>query len=311
MKLNINYNLSLAFLFFTITIIAQSEQFYVSEGGYLDQQPPGLNPEIFAPGLVTSKGRDGCIGIGMNDNLIIFQHVQSHKTEIFEMIRVNGKWQEPVLLPFSKSHPVGDFTISPDGITLYFQSNIDVEQFPDGGGGNIWVSIRGEFGWTSPKLLNVPVNSKYHDSFPHLSSDGELYFFSRRPGGYGKSDLYIATSSEKQFDTVKNLGPVLNTVDHEWDPFIAYDGSYIIYCGTGSKSLGEDDLFISFRDKDGNWMEPIHFDAPINSEYSENRPWISLDGRYLFFASTRPGYGSRDIYWVDTKVIGELRPKDL
>jgi hypothetical protein len=62
---------------------------------------------------------------------------------------------------------------------------------------------------------------------------------------------------------------------------------------------------------------------PINSAATENRPFVTLDGRYLFFmsdrvvhdpsleelrADLRPGNGSRDVYWVDAKIIDRLRP---
>jgi len=43
----------------------------------------------------------------------------------------------------------------------------------------------------------------------------------------------------------------------------------------------------------------------VNSEYSDNRPYVSPDGKYLFFYSGRTGNG--DIYWVDAKVIERFR----
>jgi len=68
---------------------------------------------------------------------------------------------------------------------------------------------------------------------------------------------------------------------------------------------------------------------PSGREWSA---FVSRDGEYLFFMSNRvtpaargswvgkpvaelldlsrrPGYGSEDIYWVDARVIEELRPK--
>jgi hypothetical protein len=46
---------------------------------------------------------------------------------------------------------------------------------------------------------------------------------------------------------------------------------------------------------------------PINSSASENRPWVSLDGKYFFFASNRPGQGKRDVYWVSAKILEKFR----
>ncbi len=72
---------------------------------------------------------------------------------------------------------------------------------------------------------------------------------------------------------------------------------------------------------------------PINSKASEICPSVSPDGKYLFFTSRRtshrnysetqltyeekmkilnsPGNGEEDIYWVDVKVIEDLKPNDL
>jgi hypothetical protein len=61
----------------------------------------------------------------------------------------------------------------------------------------------------------------------------------------------------------------------------------------------------------------------INSSANENRPFLTLDGKYFIFTSNRvahhptfedfdpserPGNGSRDIYWVDARVIEQFRP---
>lgn len=45
----------------------------------------------------------------------------------------------------------------------------------------------------------------------------------------------------------------------------------------------------------------------INSEDSENRPYITPDGKYFFFTSTNRG--NRDIYWVDAEILEDFKPK--
>ena len=105
-----------------------------------------------------------------------------------------------------------------------------------------------------------------------------------------------------------NLGPKLNTKYHEWDTYLAPDESYMIYCSTKPEGLGDDDLYVTFKQRDGSWSDPIHMGNEINSEKSENRPYVSPDGKYLFYASTVRG--NRDIYWVDARIIEKLRPDE-
>jgi hypothetical protein len=69
--------------------------------------------------------------------------------------------------------------------------------------------------------------------------------------------------------------------------------------------LGEDDLYISFRDRDGTWGPPVVLGPDVNSSGSENRPWVSRDGRYFFFTSTRNG--SRDAFWVKAAYLERFR----
>lgn len=279
-------------------------------GDYLGEPPPGTTPTPFAPGLVNTEHADGCVGFGWEGDLFVFQRYVNGSGRIFEMLRRGDRWSAPTELPFSRTHSVGDFTIAPDGRTLHFQSNIPVEGIgPDADGGNVWVAERTAQGWTEPTVLGSAVNSRWHDSYPHAAPDGNLYFFSRRPGGFGQSDLYVARRVKGEYKRAENLGAVLNTDAHEWDPFISPEGDYLIFCSTKEEGYGQDDLYITFRETDGTWSTPVNMGSPINSEAWENRPWVSLDGRYLFFNSTRPGAGRSDVYWVDADVIDSFRPE--
>jgi hypothetical protein len=217
------------------------------------------------------------------------------------------EWSDPELLPFSEKYRVGDFTIAPDGKTLVFASNIYLDKIgAEGEGGNIWAVKKTETGWTEPKHIGLEINTKYHDSYPCLTANRNLCFFSRRPGGYGDSDLYMAEFRGGKYQPPINLGPKLNTKYHEWDTYTAPDESYMIYCSTKPDGLGEEDLYIIFKTTDGSWGKPVHMGNEINTEKSENRPYVSPDSKYFFYTSTIRG--NRDIYWVDAKIIEEFKP---
>ncbi|MCK5148634.1 hypothetical protein KAR48_17905 [bacterium] len=108
-------------------------------------------------------------------------------------------------------------------------------------------------------------------------------------------------------------------------PYIAPDESYLLF------DRG-DDLVISFRDLDGNWMSPQNLGKQVNSEYMERRPFVTFDGQYLFFSSNKitPTMGNKPmilqelrkatdgfkngyqhIYWMDAKIIETLKPNQL
>ena len=105
--------------------------------------------------------------------------------------------------------------------------------------------------------------------------------------------------------------------------YVPADGSYLIFMSyLRPDGYGGGDFYISFKEENGSWSEPINMGAQVNSPADENRPFVTLDGRYFFFTSDRalhapfveelradlrPGNGSRDVYWVDAKIIDRLR----
>jgi hypothetical protein len=300
--------------FFLNSSHAQEKEakFEALKGQYLGQKPPGMVPEIFAPGIISTDSSEGCSVFFKSGTVFIFKQSSSRENlkDIFITAITNGTWTKPEPAPFDTEYSDGDFTLAPDEKTLYISSR---RPLVEGGRAltesNIWVTeiIEGE--WSEPRLLESTVNTEHHESYPAVTKDGTLYFFSRRPGGLGKSDLYRSRLINGKYAEAENLGPGINTGEHEWDPYIAADESFLIFCSTKSSGFGEDDFYVTFRNQDGSWTEPVNMGEDFNSSASENRPFITPDGKYFFFTSTKSG--NRDVYWVDAKIIEALIPKEL
>src|SRR2546425_6852536 len=105
----------------------------------------------------------------------------------------DGEFGPAVLVP-ELSSPFRDTrtTIRRDGLEMIISSGR-----PGGSGSeDLWVSTRASTLdlWGTPVNLGPVVNSSAFDGAPALSFDGTtLYFFSERPGGFGKRDLYVTT----------------------------------------------------------------------------------------------------------------------
>ncbi|MBN2134485.1 MAG: PD40 domain-containing protein [Acidobacteria bacterium] len=275
-------------------------------GPYLGQEPPGKTPQKFAPGIISTDISTGCSGWGNDMEFFIFQRWIDGNSKLYIMNRTDNKWSKPEFLSSLDKYQPGDFTIAPDGKTLIFASRILIESIgSEGEGANIWIVEKTVKGWTEPRYLNPPVNTRYHDSYPSLAANKNLYFFSRKPGGYGQSDIYMSKYANGKYQEPVNLGADLNTEHHEWDTYIAPDESYMIFCSTKPEGLGKDDLYVTFRKSDGTWTKPHHMGDQINSEGSENRPYVTPDGKYLFYTSQWDNH--RDIYWVSAEIIDDLR----
>jgi hypothetical protein len=58
-----------------------------------------------------------------------------------------------------------------------------------------------------------------------------------------------------------------------------------------------------------NWSEPFNMSRGINSTANEDHPMLTTDGKYMFFS--RENQATLEIYWVDAKIIEELKPKEV
>ena len=57
------------------------------------------------------------------------------------------------------------------------------------------------------------------------------------------------------------------------------------------------DIYVATKDKKGNWSSPKNLGEAINTEFDEESPFISSDGKTLFFSSRgHEGMGGYDIY---------------
>ena len=107
----------------------------------------------------------------------------------------------------------------------------------------------GTFG---PAALVSELNSTAADAGASVRFDGlEVFFFSRRPGGSGASDLWTATRSTVSdlWSPPTNLGSLVNSVDLDFDPHIASDRETLYFASTRAGGLGGQDLYVTTRTK--------------------------------------------------------------
>ncbi len=295
-------------LILLISLSAHQEDFPVLTGPYLGQKPPETTPKVFARGIISTEVSEGCSYFSKDGQLYLFARGGSVEPGIFFMEQKDGVWSKPQLASFSAGRHDWDFTLAPDGKTVFVASGR-----PHKTGGSperdhsIWVSKRTKKSWSEPYLLPFPVNAGQHDSYPSVTEDGTLYFFSNRSGGLGMGDIYRSRKTNGQYTKIINLGTPLNTEFHEVDPFIAPDESYMILCSDRPGGYGKADIYISFRKDNGSWTEPVNLGEKVNSPYDEYIPAVTPDGKYFFFTTNKTG--NRDIYWVSTRIFHEFMPE--
>ena len=304
--------LIIATLMLLLTGCEEKDDFPVLSGLYLGQKPPGLTPELFAPGIVPTDNNEHLFGFFNNGTLFLFDRTPADLEEwapaVYRMELKDGKWTRPNASPYQEKPWYHYYTEAQEGEQVYFAwkgSLGDKTASPDV---NIWRVRKTAEGWTEPSLLPSPVNLSDIDTYPSVADDGTLYFFSHREDGFGGHDIYRSPQINGKHTTVENLGAPINTEHDELDPFIAPDESYLNYCSKTLDGYVEFDLYITFRKRDGTWTKPVNTGEGINTSAYDWVPQITRDGKYFFFNSTRTG--NWDIYWVDAKRIKNLKPEE-
>jgi len=277
-------------------------------GSYLGQKSSGMKPEIFAPGIISTDALEMCISFVPGGKELYFVRKSGTRRSVFFMKEKNGRWTAPEITPFSGKYEDAEFSLSPDGNKLALISLRPLEEngqplkFWD-----IWVVDRTGTEWGKPVNPGNPINSDKREVFPALSKNGDLYFSSDRDGGW---NIYVSKFVDGHYNPPEKLSTAINSEYGDWDQAIAPDDSYMIFCSIGRPdSYGGSDLYISFRKKDGTWTKATNMGKDINTSRGVMCPTISPDGKYVFFASSISGNG--DIYWVDAKIIEELKPAEL
>ena len=153
-----------------------------------------------------------------------------------------GNWSEPKVEldalgdSVTTAHPA----ISPDGLTLYFVSDM-----PGGLGENdIWKVTRSDEGgsWGAPVNLGEQINTHGNELYPFVHSDGSLYFSSDSRVGLGGLDIYKATLDETQSWRLENMKPPINSPEDDFGIVFEKELERGFF-SSSRKGRGNDDLF--------------------------------------------------------------------
>ena len=230
--------------------------------------------------------------------LFFTRKVRGYDEDFFSAKKGNDDWNNSAPLGgnVNTDENEGAQMISQDGEWLVFAAS----NRRDGWGGfDIYISYLTSKGWSEAINLGGKINTEQWESQPCLSPDKkDLYFASKRHGGYGGSDIYV---SHLQIDgvwtTPENLGPTINTSADEQCPFIHADNQTLFFTSNGLLGYGGTDLFYSRKGPKAAWSVPENLGYPLNTIYDEGTLFIAADAKTAYYASDRSdSKGGMDIY---------------
>ena len=201
---------------------------------YLDIYAANLNTDgtisnATALSAINSKWHDGPATLSKDGNTMYFasesfkeNNYEKDKegknkigqVSLFKAVKSSSGWGNITPLSFnSKAYSTGSPSLSADGKTLYFKSNM-----PGGLGGNdIWkTTINADGSTTKPENLGNKVNTEGDEGFPFIADDNNtLYFASSGRQGFGGLDVYELDLASANAEA-KNLGKPVNTAKDDF-----------------------------------------------------------------------------------------------
>jgi hypothetical protein len=273
-----------------ITTNAQQGDFPKLTGPYLGQQPPGKELKRFAPGIISPH--HSSISVSPDGKEIYWATYSS----IMMTQLINGLWTKPVEVSFSAKSNIRFYDdvpfVSPDNRKLFFLSKRPRDSRAENKINMFYVE-RVPGGWSEPKPVDPEINKMRLHWQISVSNSGTLYF----AGSEGKQppdNIWYSKFIDGKYSKPINIGPIINKGSCSC-PFIAPDESYIIFTReVDSRPIP----YISFKSKNGQWMEPINLEKYIGKS---NCMIVSPDKKYLFILGG---------LWIDASFIEELRPKE-
>lgn len=246
----------------------------------------------------------------MDDRIVYTSHYE-FDNQVNENIYVSAMMDSVWLLPqklledIDSYGDVGAANISADGSEIYFSGC----SWYDGIGSCDIYRLKFEGGrWSKPENISS-INTSEWESQPCLSYDGKELFFVRSNRRQGTSDIFVARRDEEgRWSQAYRLDTVINTDGNEMAPFIHHDGTTLYFSSDGHLGMGGYDLFVSRRDADGRWSEPVNLGYPLNTSGDEINIVVSNDAEKAYLSAVRDeGFGGYDIY--EFEIDAKFRPQ--
>ncbi len=213
-----------------------------------------------------------------------------------------SEWSTPVSLgpTINSSFFDQQAALSPNGLSLYFNSNRPTSADDVVADANIWVATREcpDCPWTVPVLLGDVVNTPGNDANPWVTRDGHrLFFTSNRTGTLGVNDLWVSYREHVHDDfgwgSPENLGPQVNSTLQEVAPsYLEHEdlSGPVLYFNrqSGNQTVPQGDLYSSTMGADGVWStaQPV---TELNSTSADQRAAVHRSGLDIYFWSDRGG----------------------
>ncbi|MCB9225205.1 MAG: OmpA family protein [Crocinitomicaceae bacterium] len=146
----------------------------------------------------------------------------------------------------------------------------------------------------SSGYLDKEINEgKQHEAPISLSPDGKTLYI------YKKNSIWKSELDDKgKWSIPMRMNQNVNIGEHNPSVFITEDGNEMFIVSKGAAGgMGGRDIYYTKMKEDGGWEKPVNLGGIVNTKFDEDAPFLSADGKTLYFASTgHNSMGGYDIF---------------
>lgn len=218
-----------------------------------------------------------------------------------EKIVAKGKLNEAELLdvqinsPFSERMPI----ISPDGNTLYFARKDHPRNIGDANNDDIWVAFQQADGsWTKAVNVGAPLNNSLHNFVVAVAPTNDRLYLANEYNSKAQDGISLTELNGRSWSNPK----ALKIEDHyNYSPFVSYhinlDENILMMAVDRKDSRGDMDIYVSFKESNGQWTAPKNLGPDINTGDVESSVFLAADNKTIYFSTNgRDGLGGLDMY---------------
>ncbi len=160
----------------------------------------------------------------------------------------------------------------------------------------IMTSRKTRKGWSEPFMINQELKIDGNYKLCSVSYDGTELYFSINDGY--QWDIFMSQYKNGKWSPVKALGKDINTIYNETHASLSKDKKTLHFTSDRPGGMGALDIYYAKRNSDGSWGQIKNIGKPVNTSYSEDTPFITMDDKTLYFSSmSHATMGGFDIFY--------------
>jgi outer membrane protein OmpA-like peptidoglycan-associated protein/tetratricopeptide (TPR) repeat protein len=148
--------------------------------------------------------------------------------------------------------------------------------------------------WEKPRSISGNLKGTGHDASIQLfDNDTKMLLYRSVNNG---DIMYAERQADGSWGEAKSIGSNINTADFESDAFITPNNQTLYFSTSHYSEDGDLDIYVSQRQKNGEWGKPRSMGTTINTKFDDDSPYLASNGTLYFASRGHNTMGGYDIF---------------